>query len=68
MSLDCPIRLRRSCKPGEHNVGVIGSIAGAEGFGPRPGADLAVIAANGRTVGSLPAGAVQREIMPMLTR
>jgi len=47
----------------QRREGAIARVIGAEGLGPRPGDDVLVVDSNGRTGGSLLAGAVQPEVV-----
>ncbi|MCU1360243.1 MAG: hypothetical protein JWN99_1532 [Ilumatobacteraceae bacterium] len=47
----------------QRRAGAIARVIGAQGLGPRPSGDLLVVDANGRTGGTLLAGAVQPEVI-----
>jgi xanthine dehydrogenase accessory factor len=47
----------------QHRAGVIARVIGVAGLGPRPSGELLVVDANGRTGGTLLAGAAQAEVI-----
>ena len=52
----------------QHRPGAVARVIGAEGLGPRPSDDLLIVDINGRTGGSLLAGAAQPEVIAAAQR